>query len=470
MQDYKSLGFKSGLEIHQQLSTKKLFCECPSVVNDENEPDIFFTRKLRAVAGELGTVDAAALYEMKKRKLMKYEACSSSACLVELDEEPPHALNEEALKVAIQVSKLFNATLVDEVQFMRKTVVDGSNVSGFQRTALIGFNGVVETTKGPVKIDTICLEEESAKKLSSDESSVTYRLDRLGVPLIEVATDASLKDPEHVAEVASLIGMVLRSTNKVRRGIGSIRQDVNISIKGSARVELKGFQDIRTIVKVIENEVSRLQTVKEHKSEVRKVNADGSSSFLRPMPGAARMYPETDILTFPLTRELLLSIEVPELLSKKSSRLEKEFNINADLAREVVDSEQEFRVLLKKFSKLEPSFIAKVFIELPKEVRSRFNVVPNGTHVEEVLSLVSEHKIMKSSALDVLVLKAENKPLDLSKFQPLDDNKLRNDIRELIKKFPEAKPNVVMGELMKEHRGRIDGKKAMELIQEVLKK
>ena len=135
--DYKKLGFKAGIEIHQQLEGKKLFCDCPAVVHDPNKADVFFERKLRAAAGETGKVDQAAAYEMKKDKIFQYEACSSSSCLVEYDDEPPHELNKDCLEIALEVSKLLNAKVVDEIHFMRKTVVDGSNVSGFQRTGLI---------------------------------------------------------------------------------------------------------------------------------------------------------------------------------------------------------------------------------------------------------------------------------------------------------------------------------------------
>ena len=161
--DYKKLGFKCGLEIHQQLETHKLFCNCPSIVHDSN-PNIKIKRKLRAVAGETGKVDAAAAYEIKKDLKNVYEACSSSSCLIELDEEPPKEVNKDALDIVLQVALLLNAKPVDEIRVMRKTVVDGSNVSGFQRTMLVATDGFIETSKGKVIVDSICLEEESAKK------------------------------------------------------------------------------------------------------------------------------------------------------------------------------------------------------------------------------------------------------------------------------------------------------------------
>jgi len=314
--NYQKLGFKCGLEIHQQLEGKKLFCSCPTL-NSDKEPDVKFERGLRAVAGETGQIDIAAKYEMEKGKKFIYEADSSDTCLVEMDEEPPHELNKQALETTLKVALLLNAKIVDEIQVMRKTVVDGSNVSGFQRTALVAQDGYINTSLGKVKIPIICLEEEAAQKLEESNGYVKYRLDRLGIPLIEIATDASIKNNEHAKEVAAHIGMVLRSVG-VKRGLGTIRQDVNVSIQKGARTEIKGFQDLRSIPKVIDFEINRqLDAINARKStgrnnkisgtnfvgkgkklseEVRKVEKDFTTSFLRPMPGAARLYPETDVI------------------------------------------------------------------------------------------------------------------------------------------------------------------------------
>src|SRR3989344_4799798 len=177
--EYRKLGFKCGIECHQQLETHKLFCRCPSLVNDPNKADIFFERRLHISSGELGFKDIAALHEIRKEKTFFYEACSASSCLVELDDEPPHQVNMHALKTALEIALLLNAKPIHAIQFMRKTVLDGSNVSGFQRTALIATNGSIETSKGSVGIQTICLEEEAATKIKEEADSVTYRLDRL---------------------------------------------------------------------------------------------------------------------------------------------------------------------------------------------------------------------------------------------------------------------------------------------------
>ncbi len=174
--DYAKLGMKSGLEIHQQLDTPKLFCNCPSVLR-QDEPEYIIKRKLHAVAGEKGAVDVAAEYQAGLDKEFIYQAYDTT-CLVELDEEPPHQINQEALKIALQVAVLLNATIIPITQIMRKTVIDGSNTSGFQRTVLIARDGWLETSNGKVRIDSICLEEDAARIVSKDEKSATYRLDR----------------------------------------------------------------------------------------------------------------------------------------------------------------------------------------------------------------------------------------------------------------------------------------------------
>lgn len=257
-----------GLEIHQQLlSDHKLFCRCPLVKSGEFPLEI--TRSLRPVAGEMGEIDPAALYEFTRRRNFTYKINNESACLIETDEEPPIAINKEALRTAIQVCKLLNCCIIDEIHVMRKNVVDGSSVSGFQRTALIGIEGFIETSFGKTIIKTVCIEEDSAPALGRYENNIQYRLDRMGTPLIEIATDASIKSPEQAKEVAAKIGMILRSV-KVVRGIGSIRQDVNVSISGGARVEIKGFQELDEIPKLVENEINRQLVLISIKNEIIK--------------------------------------------------------------------------------------------------------------------------------------------------------------------------------------------------------
>ncbi|ANF23117.1 Glu-tRNA(Gln) amidotransferase subunit GatE [Thermococcus piezophilus] len=266
--DYEKLGLKVGLEIHRQLDTKKLFSPVPSELSDEVE--FAFQRRLRPTISELGEIDLAALEEFKKGRTYIYEGSYELADLVYIDEEPPHMPDEEALRVALQIGYLLNATPVDEVHFMRKIVIDGSNVSGFQRTAIIAMNGKVETPWGTVGIPTVCLEEDACRIVERREKEVIYRLDRLGIPLVEISTTPDIHHPEQAKVVAKFIGDALRATRKVKRGLGTIRQDLNISIKGGARVEIKGVQELDMIPLIIEREIERQLRLLEIRDELRK--------------------------------------------------------------------------------------------------------------------------------------------------------------------------------------------------------
>jgi len=276
--NWNELGLKMGLEIHQQLNTKtKLFCPCAAELVDEKF-DVELKRCLRPTQSELGQIDRAALQESLRKLKFNYEAYNYHTCLVETDDEPPYNLNQEALKISMVIATLLNMNIVDEFHTMRKQAIDGSNVGGFQRTGLVATDGYIDTPHGRVTIDNLCLEEDAAKIVSAEDKGIEgknythFRLDRLGIPLLEITTDPSIHHPEHVKEVAYAIGQILRSTN-VKRGIGTIRQDLNISITKGARVEIKGVQNLDLMPKIVENEVRRQLKLVEIKEELEKRNA-----------------------------------------------------------------------------------------------------------------------------------------------------------------------------------------------------
>lgn len=254
--DYEKLGLKMGLEVHQQLNTEnKLFCPCKCELTDK-KPDYTLLRLLRPTQSELGKIDRAAFEESRRKLNFIYESYDHETCLVEADDEPPHPLNKEALEIALIIASLLNMKIVDEFHTMRKQVIDGSNTGGFQRTGLVATHGHLETEYGNVVIENLCLEEDAARRMGQKEGNMVFRLDRLGIPLLEVTTDPSMKHPEQVKEVAYQLGQVLRSTN-VKRGLGTIRQDLNISITEGSRVEIKGVQDLDLMPKMVKNEVKR---------------------------------------------------------------------------------------------------------------------------------------------------------------------------------------------------------------------
>lgn len=245
---------KAGIEVHQQLADGKLFCACPAELSEELHGSV--VRHLRATGGENHTVDPAAAFQAARGTQFRYEIVPSS-CLVELDEEPPHALSEAAVDAALTMALLVHARPLDEIEVMRKIVVDGSNTAGFQRTALVAVDGWIDVGGRRYSVLSVCLEEDAARKTAEKPGEITFRLDRLGIPLIEIATGPEITSGAEAREVAEEIGLLLRATGRVRRGIGTIREDVNVSTEGGARVEIKGVQELRLLHRYAEGEEER---------------------------------------------------------------------------------------------------------------------------------------------------------------------------------------------------------------------
>ncbi len=520
------MAIKAGIEIHQRLNTGKLFCRCPSILCDE-KPLFSFFRRLHAVASELGEVDIAAEKESERARLFEYQVYPRACCLVEMDEEPPSEMDKTALKVALEIAQALNADIVDEIHVMRKIVLDGSNTSGFQRTALIAMNGYIETSKGRVGIESIALEEESAGIVAREGGKAVYRLDRLGIPLVEISTSPDIKDGAHLKETAEKIGMLLRMSPYVARGLGTIRQDVNISVEGGARVEIKGAQDLHTLPLLLEKEVRRqkalleiieevkkrgarpgaikevtdlfkdtsskivknrcvfglemkgfegllgkelyegrrfgtelsdyaksmgvrgiihsdedlakygfssseiaslraslgncfvlvageeglkaLEEVKRRASmlfvpkETRKANADGSTSYMRPLPGRARLYPETDIppiATAPLLPHLTKLLTPQELEKTLEQQVGKEF------AKKLIKSHH-LHLFLRLSQHYPPKLVASLLENTLVALR-REGVMVDESLVKELLSLYAEEKIVKSAFPDILAFAAKH--------------------------------------------------------------
>jgi Glu-tRNA(Gln) amidotransferase subunit E-like FAD-binding protein len=480
--DYEKIGFKCGIEIHNRLNTKtKLFCHCNPNFSESN-PSLIIKRKLRPVAGEMGQVDVAATYEYLRKRSFYYNCYDEETCLVDSDEEPPMPMNKEALEIVLQVALLLNAKIPDEIHIMRKTVIDGSNTTGFQRTAIVGMNGILETSQGNVGITNICLEEESSGIVKQEGEEITYRLDRLGIPLIEIGTAPDVKNPDHAKEVAEKLGMMVRSTGKSQRGLGVTRQDVNVSIAKGARVEIKGVQDLDMIPQLIDNEIKRQQALIENgetpKEETRIAKEDGTTGFTRPLPGGERMYPETDLEAFVVTKEFLGKIKVPETWEEKSKKLIK--ILPKEIATQILKSE--YLDLFEKLSKEhDPVLVANTFTSTIKDLRRRDIDIGELTEdvMEELFSSVKKKEISKEAISNVLEIICKEKvsikeAIGKSGLKAMSEEQLREIVRKVFAKYPELakekKFSPLMGEVMKEVRGKIGGDVVSKVLNEELKK
>ncbi len=279
--DYDALGLLVGLEVHQQILTRgKLFCRCPAGLRSR-QVDAEVLRHMRPTLSELGEYDGTALMEFKTRKEIVYRLARRSVCTYELDDTPPFPIDSEAVRIAIEVARLYALRIVGELHVMRKQYLDGSIPTGFQRTAMVGLGGEIPFTgteaggdRG-LRIRQLSLEEDSCREVSDVEHRIIYRPDRLGMPLTETVTEPEITTPLDAARAVCLLARVARATGKVRRGPGSARQDVNVSVAGGRRVEIKGVPSHRWIPALVHNEGFRQLELLRIREELRRRGVSG---------------------------------------------------------------------------------------------------------------------------------------------------------------------------------------------------
>jgi glutamyl-tRNA(Gln) amidotransferase subunit E len=624
----KNAGVKVGLEIHQQLATnKKLFCNCNPIESDEYS--IKFQRKLRASKSELGEFDPAALFESTKSKTIMYYANNESSCLVEQDEEPPHELDNDARKIALIISSALKSNIFSEIYPMRKTVIDGSNTTGFQRTMLISQGGFFNTGETKIGIQSICLEEDAAKNLGDEGSVRKFGLERLGIPLVEIATEPFEVELTEIKKIALSLGRILRSTKKVKRGLGSIRQDVNVSIKdgGGVVIEVKGVQQLDQLEKVVEYEakrqhgllkiskkiqeknwiydkedskditelfskckskiiqtalkknqkimaitfrnmakmfgyspyegirlgkevaelvrffgiggvfhsdelpnygveeidleklkkfskinendaflilaspeekihtvidqiILRIEYIKNHgiPIDTRLATQTGETKFLRPRPGAARMYPETDIPPIIITKKELLEAEenIPKSWDDSIKELETKYKLNPQLAEQIFDSRYIglFEKIVEKI-KTNPTFVASILCSTitnlersglnsdllkNEEILKLFNLLEDGEIAKESIEIIFE-SIMSGKS------KTTEEAMKNASIESVNEEEIEKIIVDIIEKNEgiiknqkERAVGPLMGIVMKELRGKASGEIINSLLLKNIKK
>lgn len=605
-------------------TSQKLFCACKAELSTL-DPEITFYRRLRPAQSEFGEVDPAATFEFKKGRGFLYEADRKTTCLVEMDEEPPHRLNEEAVDICLTVALMVDATPVDEIHVMRKIVIDGSNTTGFQRTCVIALGGEIEVDSIKVQLQTLCLEEDAARKTGKDELTTRYQLDRLCMPLIEIATAPVIYTPKDAEKVALALGRILRDSKRVKRGLGTIRQDLNVSIKGGGLTEIKGVQDLGLVSTVValeiqrqvallkirdelarrgarredlskdfidvtsvftrtrcnvieqaiqngqrvlavtlprfrgllgcelisglrfgteladyakfwgrvggifhtdelpayeisleeldklkqtlhieeddaivflaaeeENALDALRAVVERAkqavdgvpNETRGATTDGVTHYSRPRPGAARMYPETDVPPLTISREYLAVLrgKLPESRAVKLTRLMRLYNLNDKLATQLVDSEYDdvFERIANDTS-LATSFLAATLTETLKSLRREgFGVEPFSEDILlELFKSVDEGIIAKEAIPEVLRWLGSHEEAEMrdalealglqmipiAEVETIVDQIVQAN-EELIRQRGLSALSPLMGVIMKTYRGRVDAKKASQILKE----
>jgi glutamyl-tRNA(Gln) amidotransferase subunit E len=268
--DYRQVGFMSGLEIHQQLLTeKKLFCRCPAgMYNHKFDAEIL--RHMRPTLSELGEYDGTALMEFKTKKDIIYHINRDTVCTYEMDDTPPFEINEQALDIALEIALLYQSATTDEIHIARKQYLDGSIPTGFQRTAIVSIGGKIPYKDRMIDIIQLSIEEDSCREVSDVGHRRVYIADRLGMPLLETVTAPDMKTPVEVAEVGKILSNIVKSTGKVRTGAGAAREDVNVSVTGGTRIEIKGVPSLKRIPLLTYNEAMRQWNLLRLREELKK--------------------------------------------------------------------------------------------------------------------------------------------------------------------------------------------------------
>lgn len=267
---YENLGLMCGLEVHQQLKTdKKLFCHCPAgIFQEKGQFHAEVIRHMRPTLSEMGGYDGTALMEFKTKKTIVYHIANETTCTYDVDDTPPFIINKQALLIALEIALLLKTNIVGELHITRKQYLDGSIPTGFQRTGIVSIEGQIPLRNKLVRIIQLSIEEDSCREISDIGHVRVYSTDRLGMPLIETVTYPDMKTPDEAAEAAQYIRFLSRSTGKVRTGIGAAREDVNVSITGGTRVEIKGVSRISSIPELVHNEAFRQKSLLEIRSDL----------------------------------------------------------------------------------------------------------------------------------------------------------------------------------------------------------
>ncbi len=293
--DYQSVGLIAGLEVHQQLLTDyKLFCRCPAGLYTESH-DGEVLRHMRPTLSELGEYDGTALMEFKTQKEIIYLLNHLNVCTYEMDDTPPFLVNQDALDVAIEICLSMDMDIIDEVHIARKQYLDGSIPTGFQRTAIVGLNGSLPFHGRDLAITHVSLEEDSCREVKDRGHRIVWRTDRLGMPLTETVTGPELVTPEEVRDAAILCGLVARSTGRVRTGIGASRQDVNVSVRGGSRVEIKGVPRAGYAVKLVHNEAVRQVNLLRFRDELQRRGMHAPNDILIAAFDVTDIFAEADL-------------------------------------------------------------------------------------------------------------------------------------------------------------------------------
>lgn len=453
------INSKIGLEIHVPLNTQqKLFCSCPTNYYEVGEPNINTCPVCTGMPGI-----------------------------------KPYPLNYSALEAAIMVAQLLDCKVVLENIFVKRKHYNYPDLpSGYQRTSEpVGKDGKLNG----VGIWEVHLEEDPGRY---DLKTGYVDYNRSGVPLLEIVTAPDMKTPEDVRNFMRELTNLLKYTERIIDVGGVMRADVNISIEGGAKVEIKNINSVAGAFKAIQYELVRQKNMLSRGAVIRQETRGFNektmvTTSMRVKETAAdyRYIPDPDIPPLQFEDKLIEGILLPETPQLRKKRLIEKYGVREDYAqtmvkdKDVADLFEQVMVAGKLKSELASMWICREVLRQLNYRSIELNESRLNTSIMvELLELVQSNNITENVGKKILerVIDSGESPKAVVEKEGLgrisSKDELSTVVAEVLKENPQAIAdyknggekalNYLMGQVMKKMKGRADSKVINKLLMEEL--
>ena len=416
-------------------------------------------------------------------------------------------VNLYGIELGLKAALALNCEINKHVVFDRKNYFYPDLPKGYQITQArnpIGVNGYVEIEvdgkKKKIGIHDIHIEEDTAKSTHATNKSY-LDFNRCGVPLVEIVTEPDMDSPaEAMAYLEKLRELMLyTNVSDCKMEEGSMRCDVNISVskteKLGTRTETKNIGSISSVGRCIEVEsarqISELEAGRTIQEETRRFNEKEDRTVLMRVKETGndyRYFPEPDIPSFDIddkfidrvksTMEVLpdirrniykdagiIDINIEKIIANKEiSDYLLHLNCNLVIASNLLLGEIS-AYLNKNSTRLEDTCLT--LEKLEKIVNKLDNKEINNQVAKEILPTILSEEI----DIDKLIEEKTKDNLNLDDLKALINNIVDSN-PESIKDYKEGKDRAVkylMGQIMKETKGKVDPSSANQTLVEILK-
>ena len=417
-------------------------------------------------------------------------------------------LNREAIDLAIRACHVLNCKIRKKMHFDRKNYFYPDNPKNFQITqerTPIGYDGYVEIEvdgkKKKIEILEMHIEEDTAKSIHASNKTL-LDFNRAGVPLVEIVTKPCMESSKEAVLYLEKLRELLLYANvsdcKIEEG--SMRCDANISISESdilgTKIEIKNIGSISNVGLAIDSDAIRQEKLLENgetlKEETRRYDAKTNKTILMRVKETGndyRYFPEPDIPYFTLTDEYIENI-IKEIPVNASVRREKYLNsgislinVNKIIAnKEISDYMETLNTNLKTASNL---LLGDISAYLNKKNISIYDTKLTSNKMNDLVKMLDENIISNKNFKEIVddvmeldldiseILKKNNieNVIDNTEISNLINDVLNNNSKVVLDYLNgnERSLKFLMGQVMKESKGRVNPKLANDLLIEALK-